>query len=96
MLGNHYILVATDYATKWVEAWALHTNNVVVIAKFLYKHILTRFGCSSIILTNQGTHFINDEIKYFPKHFILRHTNSNVYYPQGNGLGSTKWFLEPH
>jgi transposase InsO family protein len=57
----------------------------VVIAKFLYDHIFTRFGCPLIIITNQGTHFINNVIHYLTDHFRLRHTNSTVYYPQGNG-----------
>jgi hypothetical protein len=36
-------------------------------------------------VTNQGTHFINDEIRYLADHFIFRHTSSAIYYPQGNG-----------
>jgi hypothetical protein len=42
---NKYIFVVIDYATKWVEARALTTNIVVIIAKFLYESILTKFGC---------------------------------------------------
>jgi hypothetical protein len=83
--GNRYILVATNYATKWVEAKTLCTNITIVTTKFLYDHIFIRFGCPLIIVTNQGTHFINDVIHYLTNHFILRHTNSTVYYPQGNG-----------
>ncbi len=49
---NKYILVTIDYAIKWVEARALRTNIVVVIEFFLYKCILTRFGCPLTILTN--------------------------------------------
>jgi hypothetical protein len=37
--SNQYILVPTDYATKWLEARALRTNIAVVIMKFLYDHI---------------------------------------------------------
>jgi hypothetical protein len=48
---NKYILVAINYATKWVEAKALRTNTIVVIAIFLYEYILTRFGCPLTIIT---------------------------------------------
>jgi len=79
LLNNLYILVATNYATKWVETWTFHTNIDVVTTKFLYEYTLTRFGCPLIIMTDQGTHFINDVIIYLIDHFILRHTISTIY-----------------
>ncbi len=74
MSNNWYILVATNYTTKWVEAWTGRTNIVAMTTKFLHKHILIRFGCPLTIVTNQGTHFINDAIMYLIDHFIMRHT----------------------
>ncbi len=85
MSRNWYIFIAIDYTTKWVETQAFCTNTIIIIARILYEHIFTTFGCPLTIVTDQGTHFINDAIKYLIDHFILRHTNSIVYYPQGNG-----------
>jgi hypothetical protein len=50
-IGNECILVATNYATKWVEAKALRTNTVIVITNFLYECILAKFGCPLTIVT---------------------------------------------
>jgi len=63
-MGNKYILVTIDYATKWVEGKALRTNIIVIRARFMYEYVLTRFGCPLTIVTNQGIHFINDTIKH--------------------------------
>ncbi len=49
-IGNKYIFVATNYATKWVEARTLKTNATIVKEFFLYECILTRFGCPLIIV----------------------------------------------
>ena len=83
--GKRYILVATDYATKWVEARALQTNSAQETAQFLYEAILTRFGCPLHLVSDQGSHFLNGTIQVLTEHFLLRHTTSTTYYPQGNG-----------
>ncbi len=79
---NKYILVVIDYVTKWVKAKAFR---IVVITRFLYEYILTKFGCPLTIVTYQGVHFINDTLKHFTEWFLLKHVSSTTYYPQGNG-----------
>jgi hypothetical protein len=51
-IGNEYIIVATDYTTKWVEAKTFHDNTAKNIAKFIYEQIITCFRCP--------THLVND------------------------------------
>ena len=42
--GHRYVLTATDYFTRWLEAIPWTTVNDVTIMKFLEKQIITRFG----------------------------------------------------
>ncbi len=78
---HKYILIAIDYATKWVEARALITNTTIVTTKILYECTLTKFGCPLTIIIDQGVHFINDAIKYLIDHFLMKHVSSTTYYP---------------
>jgi hypothetical protein len=48
-----------------------YTNIIVITTKFLYEHIFIKFGCLLTIVINQGTHFINDVIKYLTDHLSL-------------------------
>jgi len=49
-IGNKYIIIATNYATKWVEIRTLKINTIIVITKFMYECILTKFRCPLIIV----------------------------------------------
>jgi hypothetical protein len=53
-----------NYITKQVEAKVLRTNMIIVIVKFLYDGILTKFKCPFTLITNQEVYFINDTIHY--------------------------------
>lgn len=71
--GNHYILVAVDYVSKWVEAVALSTNNSKTVSKFLKKHIFMRFGTPQAIINDRGAHFINQTLRNLLAKYGVRH-----------------------
>ena len=49
-----WILTATDYFTKWVEAVPTRQATDVVIIEFLLTNIMSRFGCPRKIVTDNA------------------------------------------
>ena len=56
--GNKYIIVVTDYFTKWPEVCASPTKEAIYVADFLFNLFL-RHGCPDITISDQGKEFCN-------------------------------------
>ncbi|MCO5580816.1 hypothetical protein L7F22_034688 [Adiantum nelumboides] len=80
-----YIIVAIDYLTKWVEAKATTKNDAKTTAQFLYENIFTRYGLPIEIVSDRGTHFINEVTEQLLDEFMVIHCKSAPYHPQANG-----------
>src|SRR5436305_13623854 len=83
---NRYILVVTDYLTKWPEAKAMKEATAENVVKFIYERIICRHGCPKIILSDRGTHFRNKLVDGLCEKFEIKHKLSSPYHPQTNGL----------
>ncbi|MCO5579602.1 hypothetical protein L7F22_033459 [Adiantum nelumboides] len=91
-----YIIVATNYLTKWIEAKAIAKNDAKTTSQFLYENIFTRYELPIEIVSDRGTHFINEVIEFLLDEFMLIHQKSARYHPQDNGQAeSTNKILEP-
>lgn len=53
-----YIVVANDYATKWVEAKPLGRIRENDVIEFFMEFIVFRFGIPRIVVTDNGTQFV--------------------------------------
>src|SRR5256884_8030794 len=83
---NRYILVVTDYLTKWPEAKSIKDVTAENVVKFIYKGIICRYGCSKIIISDRGTHFRNKLVDELCGKFKIKHKLSSPYHSQTNRL----------
>jgi hypothetical protein len=58
-----YILVFTDYMTKWVEAKALIRALEEVVLSFLFEYIFVRFGVPKELVTDGGPSFTSHKFE---------------------------------
>ena len=84
--GNRYILIVTDYCTKWVEAKPLRDDTVASTTKFLYEHIWCRFSCLIEPISDQGGNFLNEVIDGLTHYYTVIYKKNTPYYPQANSL----------
>ena len=77
--------MTTEYFTKWVEAIPLRKATGAAVASFIREHIITRFGILYKLISDNGTPFINKDVREVLEHYQVKHRRSTPYYPQGNG-----------
>jgi hypothetical protein len=83
--GHRFVLVATDYFTKWTEVVALKNMTHRKVIKFITKHIIHRFGIPGTFTTNQGASFMSKEVGEFAESYRIKLLNSSLYYAPANG-----------
>jgi hypothetical protein len=82
--GHKFMLVATDYFTKWVEAIPIKTVTSGNMIDFANEHIIYRFGIPQTITTDQGSQFTSGEFKKYANSLGIKLLNSSSYYAQAN------------
>ena len=85
-MGNkRYLLIRTDYFTKWVEAEPLANIRDVDAKKFIWKNIVTRFGVPHTLILDNGFQFDSKAFKRYCCDLGITNKYSIPAYPQGNG-----------
>ncbi|KAK1417533.1 hypothetical protein QVD17_26662 [Tagetes erecta] len=80
-----HLIVGVDYFTKWTEAKPLATISAVQVKKFLWEHIVCRFGVPLCLVTDNGPQFADKKIQEWCGELHVQHIFTSVAHPQGNG-----------
>ena len=69
---KRYIILATDYATKWVDARATQNNDAWIAATFLFKEIKMWFGHPLELVSDREKYFLNDVIINITSKYLIQ------------------------
>ena len=76
-----YLLVGTDYFTKWVEVEPLANIKDVDAKRFVWENIVTRFRVLRTLILDNGLQFDNKAFKRYCYDLGIINTYSTLAYP---------------
>ena len=83
--GNKYILVVTDYFSKWVEIFAVPDQTAVTCAEKILNEVISRYGCPHDLHSDQGSNYVSKIFRELCQMLEIRKTRTSPYNPKGNG-----------
>jgi hypothetical protein len=82
---HQFVLVATDYFTKWKEVVPLKNLTYREVIHFILEHIIHRFGIPQTLTMDQGSSFMSHQGHEFVESLKIKLLSSSLYYAQANG-----------
>ncbi|CAH1257446.1 GIN1 [Branchiostoma lanceolatum] len=84
--GNKYILVLSDYFTKWVEVFPMADITAESVVKCFYEGWICVHGPPQSLHTDQGSNFDSVHVKDLCRFMKIHKTRTTPYHPQSDGL----------
>ena len=78
---NKYILVVSDYFTRWTEAFPIPNQEALTIARVFVNEYVCRYGVPVQLHTNQGRNFESKLIGEMCKILEIDKTRTSPYHP---------------
>ena len=83
---NKYMLVITDYWTRWCEAIPIPNKESATVAGTFMRVWVSRYGCPQSILTDQGKEFDSNLFKECCNLMQSWKVRTSPFHPRCNGL----------
>jgi hypothetical protein len=83
--GYLFVLVATNYFTKWTDAVPLKNMTHKEAIHFILEHIIHRFSIPQTLIMDQGSSFMSHQVHEFAESLKIKLLSSSPYYAQVNG-----------
>ncbi|GBM58756.1 Transposon Ty3-I Gag-Pol polyprotein [Araneus ventricosus] len=84
--GNKWIIVCTDYLTRYAITKSLPSADAPEILKFMVEEIILKHGAPRTIITDRGQVFQSKLIFEINRLCNVDHRMTSAYHPQTNGL----------
>lgn len=82
--GFVYVLIIQDLYTKWIEIQALKKSTGSTISRALIDLVFSRWGTPRVLLTDNGTEFVNKDMKSLATEYGYRQLTTPLYHPQAD------------
>ncbi|VDI05326.1 Hypothetical predicted protein [Mytilus galloprovincialis] len=82
--GNRYILVVSDYYTKWTESFPMPNMEASTVVKIIVEEVIARFGVPSWIHSDQGRQYESRLFQEVCKVLDIKKTRTTPYHPQSD------------
>ena len=83
--GNKFVLVVTDYSTKWTESYAIPNQEATTVAEKLVSEFVCHFGVPREIHSDQGSNFESKVMTEVCKLLDIKKTRTTPLHPQSDG-----------
>ncbi|PIK38531.1 hypothetical protein BSL78_24624 [Apostichopus japonicus] len=84
--GNRYVLIVSDYFTKWTEAYAMANMEAETVATLLVEEFICRFGVPEELHTDQGRQFESELFQHMCRMLDIGKTRTTPFHPQSDGM----------
>jgi hypothetical protein len=84
--GNKYILVVSDYFTKWTESYPMPNMEASTVAQLIVEQLVCRFGIPRKIHSDQGRQFESNLFREMCCLLQIEKTRTTPYHPESDGM----------
>ena len=84
--GNRYILVISDYFSKWTQAFPLKDMTALTVADTLVNECFSLFGVPRWLHSDQGSNFESELFQELCQLLDVKKTRTTPYHPQSDGM----------